>query len=145
MSCKNEHDPPYQATVYINFQMPQVNSVKDLREVAADMIAHGWKEAPTTGEHFGRKLTKDSATAIFYRNTEDLDYGTMWLYGECRNMTNHRNDNPAWTELADELRPIRGWCRESLIRRQCWNGLQGSPSERHATSLETGMTCDTGF
>ncbi len=32
VSCKNEHDPPYQAAVYINFQMPQVNSVKYLRE-----------------------------------------------------------------------------------------------------------------
>ena len=58
VSCKNEHDPPYQAAVHMNFQMPQA-FVKYLREVAADMIAHGWKEAPTMGEHFGRKLTKD--------------------------------------------------------------------------------------
>ena len=25
----------------------------------------------------------------------------MRLYGECRNMGDHRNDNPAWTELTD--------------------------------------------
>ena len=31
------------------------------------MITHGWKEAPTMGEHFGRKLTKGVATVIFYR------------------------------------------------------------------------------
>ena len=39
VSCKNEHDPPYQAAVCMNFPMPQVNSMKYLREVAADMIA----------------------------------------------------------------------------------------------------------
>ena len=27
----------------------------------------------------------------------------MRLYGECRNMGDHRNDNPAWTELTDLL------------------------------------------
>ena len=108
VSCKNEHDPPYQAAVYMNFQLPHVNSVKYLREVAADMVAHDWKEAPTMGEHFGKKLTKDGATAVFYRNPDDLDYGTMRLYGECRNMTDHRNDNPAWTEVTDRLPSIRG-------------------------------------
>ena len=95
------------------------------------------------GEHFGRKLTKGVATVIFYRSTDDLGYGTMRLYGECRNMTNHRNDNPAWTELADELRPVRGWCRESLIRRQCWDGLHGSLSERHATPGHHGASRNT--
>ncbi len=108
VSCKNEHDPPYQAAVYMNFQLPHVNSVKYLREVVADMVAHGWKEATTMGEHFGKKLTKDGATAVFYRNPDDLDYGTMRLYGECRNMTDHRNDNPAWTEVTDRLPSIRG-------------------------------------
>ena len=107
VSCKNEQ-PPYQAAVYMNFQLPHANSVKYLREVAADMVAHGWKEAPTTGEHFGKKLNKDGATAVFYRNPDDPDYGTMRLYGECRNMTDHRRDNPAWTEVTDRLPSIRG-------------------------------------
>lgn len=54
-------------------------------------------------EHFGKKLTKDGVTSIFYRNLDDANFGTMRLYGECRNMGDHRNDNPAWTELTDLL------------------------------------------
>ena len=101
LSCKNEDDPPYQAAIYMNFRLPQTNSVKYLREIATAMRAHGWAEAPAMGEHFGKKLTKDGVTSIFYRNLDDTNFGTMRLYGECRNMADHRNDNPAWTELTD--------------------------------------------
>jgi hypothetical protein len=27
----------------------------------------------------------------------------MRLYGECRNTADHRNDNPAWTDITDKL------------------------------------------
>ena len=101
LSCKNEVDPPYQAAIYMNFLLPQTNSVKYLREIATAMRAHGWAEAPAMGEHVGKKLTKDGVTSIFYRNLDDANFGTMRLYGECRNMGDHRNDNPAWTELTD--------------------------------------------
>ena len=103
MSCKNEDLPPYQAAVYLNFLLPQTNSVKYLREIATAMRAHGWAEAPSMGEHFGKKLTKDGVTSIFYRNVDDANFGTMRLYGECRNMGDHRNDNPAWIELTELL------------------------------------------
>ena len=54
------------------------------------------------GEHFGKKLTKDGVTAIFYRNVDDTDCRQpMRLYGECRNTADHRNDNPVWTEVTD--------------------------------------------
>jgi hypothetical protein len=26
------------------------------------------------------------------------------LYGECRNTSDHRDDNPVWTEVSDQLR-----------------------------------------
>ena len=108
LSCKNENEPPYQAAVYLNFRLPQINSVKYLREIAAVMVAHGWKEAPSLAEHFGKKLTKDGVTSVFYRNLDDTNFGTMRLYGECRNVADHRNDNPAWTEVTDQLRLIGG-------------------------------------
>ena len=49
--------------------------------------------------------------------------------------------------------PAARWCgspaasspRESLIRHQCWIGLLGSPSKKHATSLETDIACDNHF
>ncbi len=103
VSCKNENEPPYQAAIYVSFRLPQSNSVKYLRDVAASMAAHGWTPAASMGEHFGQKLTKDGVTAIFFRSVNDTDFATMRLYGECRNTADHRNDNPAWTEVTDQL------------------------------------------
>src|SRR6478736_7373557 len=37
VSCKNENEPPYQATIEMSFRLPQSNSVKYLRDVAASM------------------------------------------------------------------------------------------------------------
>jgi hypothetical protein len=103
VSCKNENEPPYQVAVYMNFRLPQSNSVKYLRDVGASMAAHGWTPAPAMGEHFGQKLTKDGVTAIFYRSGNNTDFATMRLYGECRNTADHRNDNPVWREVTERL------------------------------------------
>jgi hypothetical protein len=103
VSCKNTSEPPYQVAAYMNFSLPQSNSAKYLSEVAAEMVSHGWIMAPAMGEHFGQKLTKDGVTAIFYRSVNEPRFATMRLYGECRNTGDHRNDNPAWTEVSDQL------------------------------------------
>jgi hypothetical protein len=103
VSCKNENDPPYQAAVYMSFRLPQSNSAKYLRDIAASMVANGWTPAASMAEHFGQKLTKEGVTAIFYRSVNDTDVATMRLYGECRTTADHRNDNPVWTEVTDQL------------------------------------------
>jgi hypothetical protein len=103
VSCKNKTEPPYQVAIYMNFALPQSNSVKYLRDVGAAMVANGWARAATTDEHFGQKLTKDGVTAIFYGSGNDTDAATMRLYGECRVTADHRNDNPVWTEISNQL------------------------------------------
>lgn len=103
VSCKNANEPPYQVAVYMNFRLLEHNSVKYLRGVATSMVTHGWTLASSTGEHFGQKLTKDGVTAIFYRTVNETEFATMRLYGECRNTADHRNDNPVWKELSDQL------------------------------------------
>jgi len=103
VSCKNANEPPYQVAVYANFRLPQDNSVKYLRDVGAALVAHGWARAPVMGEHFGQKLTKDGVTAIVYRGGVNTDFATLRLYGECRNTANHRDDNPVWREVTDQL------------------------------------------
>lgn len=99
VSCENEQVPPYQAALYMNFQLPQDNPMRYLRDVAAAMIVRGWTESPAMGEHFGQKLTKDGVTSVLYRNPSDRGFATMRLYGQCRNSADHRDDNPAWTEV----------------------------------------------
>lgn len=102
VSCSDETDPPYQAVFHLNFGVPQTNWVRYLREVATAMVADGWHLAPVPAEHFGHKLTREGITAVFHRNVEDPRFATMRLYGECRNITDHRADNPAWTDISLE-------------------------------------------
>lgn len=103
LSCTSLHDPPYQAAVYLNFRLPETNSIKRIREVAAALVADGWQQAPAMGEHFGTKLTKDGVTSTFHENPDDARFATMRIYGECRNISDHRNDNPAFTDITDRL------------------------------------------
>lgn len=103
LSCTSLHDPPYQAAVYLNFRLPETNSVKRIREIATTMVAHGWQQAPAMGEHFGLKLTRDGVTATFHENLDDENFGTVRMYGQCRNVGDHRNDDPAWTDITDQL------------------------------------------
>jgi hypothetical protein len=103
LSCTNEHDPPYQAVLYLNFALPERNSVRYIRDVATTMVSNGWQEAPSMGEHFGLKLTKDGVTSTFHENLDDARFGTMRIYGECRNIADHRNDNPAWKDITGRL------------------------------------------
>jgi hypothetical protein len=98
VSCMNETDPPYQTAFYMNFLLPQNNSAQFLHDVASAMIADGWM-SPATGEQSDQKLTKHAVTSMFQRNPDRIGFAIMRIYGECRNMTDHRNDNPAWTEV----------------------------------------------
>ncbi len=103
LSCTSLHDPPYQAAVYLNFGLPEANSMKRIREIAAAMLADGWQEAPSMGEHFGMKLTKDGVTSTFHQNPDDPRSGAMRIYGECRITSDHRNDNPVFTDITPQL------------------------------------------
>lgn len=98
--CEIENRPLYQAALYMSFSLPHSDWARYLNEVAAAMIADGWTDAPTKAEHFGRKLTKDGVIAVLQRNLDDPTIANMRLYGECRNAADHRNDDPAWTEVS---------------------------------------------
>jgi hypothetical protein len=100
VSCVNENEPPYQAALHMSFLLPHSDWAKYLNGVASAMIVQGWVDAPAKAEHFGRKLTSGGVTAVIQRNVGDTAFATMRLYGECRNTADHRNDNPAWTEVS---------------------------------------------
>lgn len=103
LSCTSLHDPPYQAAAYLNFALPETNSVKRLQGVARAMVSDGWREAQAMGEHFGMKLTKRGVTATFHQNPDDPRFAVLRIYGECRNTSDHRSDNPAFTDISDRL------------------------------------------
>jgi hypothetical protein len=100
VACANENEAPYQAALYMSFLLPHSDWRHYLDQVASVMIVNGWVDAPAQAEHFGRKLTNGGITAVLQRNLDDSTSATMRLYGECRNTADHRNDNPAWTEVS---------------------------------------------
>lgn len=42
-------------------------------------------------------------TVIIYRHDDDPGLGVLRLYGECRNMTDHRGDATAWIDVTDQF------------------------------------------
>ena len=103
MSCRNETDPPYQGSVYLTFDLPDTNSFFD--RVAASLVSQGWRETSQEYDHKpGTTVSKNGVTAVLYRDPDRRGSGIMKVYGECRNVTDHRNDPTGWIDITDELR-----------------------------------------
>lgn len=106
MSCKNHDDPPYQGAIYLNFAVPtDAPADRFFRTIAAALIAHGWKEGLAPSQNvYGRTRYRDDVTAaIIYRDSDYPNLGVARLYGQCRNMNDHRNDTTAWTDITDQF------------------------------------------
>jgi hypothetical protein len=102
MSCKNQTDPPYQGAVYVTFDLPK--SLDYFDRIAATMVPHGWQEGLPPNQYLvGTTLYKDGVTAILYRDPDRRTSGIMKVYGECRDVANHRNDTTGWTSITDQL------------------------------------------
>lgn len=100
LSCTSGNEPPYQAAFSMDFRLLHSDWRRYLDDVASAIIVDGWSEAPASAQYFGHKLTGAGITAVLQRNVDNPAFATMRLYGECRNTTDHHNDNPAWTEVS---------------------------------------------
>ncbi len=106
MSCEASADPPYQGAIYLNFDVPGVlETPKFFRAIASAMTARGFTEAaPPTRHPGGRTFTRNGVTVVYYRNDDNATRGTMQVYGECRNVNDHRLDTTGWVDITAELR-----------------------------------------
>lgn len=106
MSCKNGANPPYQGAVYLVFTLPGPAQAETyFPAVAATLVNHGWTEGVQPSDRVdGRTLSKDSVTAVVYREDGDPRLGIMRLYGECRNINDHRADTTGWVDVTGDLR-----------------------------------------
>lgn len=107
MSCQSTADPPYQGAIYLNFDVPGVlQTPKFFRAIAAAMTARGFTEGMPPNRHpGGRTFTRNGVTVMYYRNDDKATRGTMQIYGECRNVTDHRLDPTGWVDITGALRP----------------------------------------
>jgi hypothetical protein len=82
----------------------QIVTLTGLRTASAG-YTHGWTEGLPPNDHaFARSLTKDAVTAIVYLQSESPSQGVLRVYGQCRNMNNHRTDSTAWTDVTDRFK-----------------------------------------
>lgn len=105
LSCTNRYDPPYQGAIYLTFAIPaDTRAYNYVPAIASVLVAHGWIEGrPVDNRAFGKTFTKDAVTAILYPRDEDPGLGVVRLYGQCRNMNDHRNDTTAWIDITDQF------------------------------------------
>lgn len=105
MSCKNRDDPPYQGAVYLTFSVPAATQADTyFARITATLTGHGWTEGlPPNNHAFATTLTKDAVTVIVYRHDDEPNVGVLRVYGQCRNMTDHRADATAWTDITGEF------------------------------------------
>jgi hypothetical protein len=107
MSCKDRDAPLYQGAIYLIFALPAgARTDAYFGEIAAQLITRGWTEGRPPAEHvLGKTLSKDVVTAIIYRHGDDPRLGVLRLYGQCRNMNDHRNDTTAWIDITSQFNP----------------------------------------
>ncbi|OBK24187.1 hypothetical protein A5634_04110 [Mycobacterium asiaticum] len=107
MSCRDRDNPPYQGAVYLTFAVPPgTRADAYLPEVTRTLTSAGWVEGLQPGGHaYSKSLTKGAVTAIIYRHDDDPNLGVLRLYGECRNMNDHRNDATAWVDITNLFTP----------------------------------------
>ncbi|MFZ1176759.1 MAG: hypothetical protein WAO15_10930 [Mycobacterium sp.] len=105
MSCKNRDDPPYQGAVYLTYALPAAAPADTyFPTVAATLVDHGWTEGTPPNNHaFANIFTKDAVTVSIYRQDEDPSLGVLRIYGQCRNMNDHRHDTTSWIDIIDQF------------------------------------------
>ncbi|WP_421843302.1 hypothetical protein [Mycobacterium sp.] len=69
------------------------------------MVAHGWNDGrPPDWHSFGRVLNKDGVIAVMTQSPA-TENGGLQIYGECRNMTDHRLEGTSTgPRIDDQLR-----------------------------------------
>jgi hypothetical protein len=105
MSCKDQHDPPYQGAIYLTFRLPAgARADTYFKSTAATLVTHGWTEGLPPNDHpFGATVSKDAVTAIIYPPGDDPSVGVLRAYGECRNVNDHRNDASGWIDITNQF------------------------------------------
>ncbi len=105
MACQGEDGPPYQGSAYINFDVPSITATPAFfRAIVTEMTAHGWTEGMRLNQYpGGRTLGREGMSALFYRNPDAPGRGVMRIYGECRNMTDHRDDAGSFVDITARL------------------------------------------
>ncbi|ORV98055.1 hypothetical protein AWC14_14020 [Mycobacterium kyorinense] len=102
--CNDQGDPPYHGRVDMVFKVPDgVDRSAYFQQITTTMAKQpGWGSGAAPGmQPHGENLHKGNIT-ITMGPGRDAEYGRIQLFGECRNMNDHRNDS-GWHDITDEI------------------------------------------
>lgn len=105
MPCVESDEPIYQGALYVNFDLPSIREIPAFfREIARNLYAGGWREGVPPGHHPGGKtLSRAGVAAVYYRHPDVPGRGVLQIYGECRNVADHRQDTTGFIDVSREL------------------------------------------
>ncbi len=105
MPCLEGDDPIYQGALYVNFDLPSIRETPAFfREIARNLRPGGWREGVPPGHHPGGKtLSREGIAAVYYRHPDVPGRGVLQIYGECRNVADHRLDTTGFVDISREL------------------------------------------
>lgn len=103
-SCNDQGDPPYRGRVDLTFRVPTgVDRGAYFDQIAETMVATGWSSGAPPGQHlFGTVIHQDGVMATIGVSPFLGADGAVQLFGECRNMNDHRYDKGF--SIKDQLR-----------------------------------------
>jgi len=89
----------------MNFELPADARVDEyFRSIAAAMVARGWRAGLPPNQHLlGKTLSKNGVTAMLYPDSDSPKHGVARIYGQCRDLNNHRGDPTGWIDISGQL------------------------------------------
>jgi hypothetical protein len=94
-ACNDQGEPPYRGRLEMGFRIPDdTDPKKYFEQIAQTMVQQGvgWYDGPPPGKNpFGTVIHTDTVFAVIGQNPVAREDGYVHVFGECRNMTEHRD------------------------------------------------------
>ena len=102
-SCNDQGEPPFQGRAEMAFKLPAVDPGRVYAQIRDAMIRQGWSSGSPQGQVVhGDSLNRDGVMATVGPRPSDPGYGSLHLYGQCRNAGDHGSEGAV--DITDQLR-----------------------------------------
>lgn len=104
-ACNDQGEPPYRGRLEMGFRIPDdIEPKKYFEQIAQTMVqqGNGWYDGPPPGKNpFGTVIHTDTVFAIIGQNPVAREDGYVHVFGECRNMDEHKDGSSV--NVTDQL------------------------------------------
>jgi hypothetical protein len=104
-ACNDQGEPPYRGRLDMGFRIPDDTEPKKyFQQIATTIVQEGvgWYDGPPPGKNpFGTVVHTDTVFAVIGQNPSAREDGYVHIFGECRNMADHRDGSSV--NVTDQL------------------------------------------